>query len=182
MEAATSAAWVTLGGDEYHQRTRRKPEGRRPDQVARDHGVALPHLADQIRATAQPEIGGEELESERARLLTALEDVQAMAGLLTEHLLSAGENPRALYKIGLESVRFLMAVGDLLIGWRLLVAAEVATATPVSGGSDQELAFYEGKVAVASYFIRVVLPRLSADRTVLADIDESIMSLDEAAF
>ncbi|MGW6622000.1 acyl-CoA dehydrogenase [Nocardia sp. NPDC055002] len=149
-------------------------------KIARDRGVALAHIADQVRATAKPESGTPEFKVERTLLQTALEDVQAMTATLTQHLLAATDNSRELYKVGLESVRFLLAVGDLLIGWRLLVAAEVASAAHPSADKDRE--FYAGKIAVASFFIRTVLPRLSADRVVIEEIDIAIMELAEAAF
>ncbi|MCP2288463.1 Acetyl-CoA dehydrogenase C-terminal like [Nocardia amikacinitolerans] len=122
------------------------------------------------------------MKAEKILLATALDDVQAMAGRLTRHLLDAQENPTELYKIGLESVRFLLAVGDLLVGWRLLVGAEIAVTVLDSGNGGADRAFYEGKIAVASFFAKTVLPRLSADRAVLSEIDTSIMELDEAAF
>ncbi|MFD6222243.1 acyl-CoA dehydrogenase [Nocardia asteroides] len=149
-------------------------------KIARDRGVALAHVAEQVRVSAQPEAGTPEFKVERALLLTALEDVQAMTATLTQHLLAAADNGRELYKVGLESVRFLLAVGDLLIGWRLLAAAEVAAAALPSATKDRDL--YQGKIAVASYFARTVLPRLSTDRAVISDIDAAIMDLDVAAF
>ncbi|MGW6724689.1 acyl-CoA dehydrogenase [Nocardia sp. NPDC055029] len=149
-------------------------------KIARDRGVAFAHIADHVRATAQPESGTPEFKAERALLMTALDDVQAMTATLTQHLLAAAGDSRELYKIGLESVRFLLAVGDLLIGWRLLVAAEVASIALPSATRDKDL--YAGKIAVASYFARTVLPRLSADRVVISEIDTAIMELDEAAF
>ncbi|WP_169812235.1 acyl-CoA dehydrogenase C-terminal domain-containing protein, partial [Nocardia xishanensis] len=134
------------------------------------------------RETAQSSVDNDRLKAEKILLATALEDVQDMTGRLTQHLLDAQENPAELYKIGLESVRFLLAVGDLLVGWRLLVAAEIAITVLDSSDGGADRAFYEGKIAVASFFARTVLPRLSADWAVLSEIDTSIMDLDEAAF
>ena len=51
-----------------------------------------------------------------------------MAATLTGYLMAAQDQPTELYKVGLGSVRFLMAVGDLLIGWQLLRQAEIAIA------------------------------------------------------
>ncbi|MFE3442601.1 acyl-CoA dehydrogenase C-terminal domain-containing protein [Nocardia sp. NPDC059180] len=56
----------------------------------------------------------------------------------------------------------------------------MASAALPSAGSDRD--FYAGKIAVASFFLRTVLPRLGADRAVIADIDPAIMDLCEAAF
>ncbi|MGV9818931.1 acyl-CoA dehydrogenase [Nocardia xishanensis] len=151
-------------------------------KIARDHGVALSHLAGKIRETADSDTGNGRLKAEKILLAAALDDVQEMVGKLTQYLLASGEQPTELYKIGLVSVRFLLAVGDLVIAWRLLVAAETALTALDSGASGQDRTFYEGKVAAASYFVKTVLPRLRTDRAVIADIDATLMELDEAAF
>ncbi|WP_216901098.1 acyl-CoA dehydrogenase [Nocardia alni] len=148
-------------------------------KIARDRGVALAHVAGQISKFLEREGGNGRLKAERKLLATALEDVQGMAATLTGHLMAAQENPSELYKVGLGSVRFLMAVGDLLIGWRLLEQAEIAIAALDNGSSE---AFYTGKVATAQFFARNVLPELTAVRTVLSNLDNDIMELDEAAF
>jgi hypothetical protein len=117
--------------------------------------------------------------------------VQAMAASLTGHLMAAQQDASELYKVGLGSVRFLMAVGDLLVGWQLLAQAEVAIKAldsalssdlqaVASGGSTE--AFYQGKIATAQFFARNVLPELTATRAVLSNLDNDIMELDEAAF
>ncbi|MBW0269828.1 hypothetical protein ATM97_01500 [Nocardia sp. MH4] len=94
--------------------------------------------------------------------------------------MGAQEQPTELYKVGLGSVRFLMAVGDLFIGWRLLVNAEVALAALDGGTGERD--FYDGKVAVAAFFAREVLPRLTADRAVIAGLTDDAMAVAEAAF
>ncbi|WP_067852394.1 acyl-CoA dehydrogenase [Nocardia shimofusensis] len=148
-------------------------------KIARDRGVALGHVAGQVQKFIDAEAGNGRLKAERKLLATALEDVQAMAATLTGHLMGAQENPQELYKVGLGSVRFLLSVGDLLIGWQLLRQAEVAIAAQ-DNGSDE--AFYRGKVATAQFFARNVLPELTATRAILANLDNDIMELDEAAF
>ena len=49
-----------------------------------------------------------------------------MVAALTGYLMAAQQNARELYQVGLASVPFLLAVGDLLIGWLLLQQAEIA--------------------------------------------------------
>ncbi|MGW4774582.1 acyl-CoA dehydrogenase C-terminal domain-containing protein, partial [Nocardia sp. NPDC004278] len=128
------------------------------------------------------EAGNGRLKGERKLLATALEDVQAMAAALTGHLIGAQEQPSELYKVGLGSVRFLMSVGDLLIGWQLLRQAEIAIVASDNGAKGADKAFYEGKVAVAQFFARNILPELTATRTILSNLDNDIMELDETAF
>ncbi|MEV0292011.1 acyl-CoA dehydrogenase [Nocardia sp. NPDC050710] len=148
-------------------------------KIIRDKGAALGHLAGRIAEFISIDSG--DLAPERILLGTALANVEAMAGVLTGHLMAAQEDPKELYKIGLGSVRFLLAVGDLLIGWRLLHQAEIATAALSSGDVRQEQAFYQGKIATARFFARTVLPTLTATRIVLSNLDNTVMELDEAA-
>jgi alkylation response protein AidB-like acyl-CoA dehydrogenase len=147
-------------------------------KIVRDQGSALAHVAAQISATLE---AGGGLEPEIARLATALNDVQSMAATLTGYLMAAQEQPEQLYKVGLGSVRFLLAVGDLLIGWRLLVGAQVAQAA-LDTTSDRDRAFYEGKIAVAKFFAHNMLPLLTAVREVVESVDGDVMHLDNDAF
>ncbi|WP_027502795.1 acyl-CoA dehydrogenase [Rhodococcus sp. UNC363MFTsu5.1] len=151
-------------------------------KIARDRGVALAHVAGEVKKFIEREDADNRLKSERALLATALEDVQTMAATLTGYLMGAQEQTTELYKVGLGSVRFLMSVGDLLIGWRLLEQAEIAIKALDAGAADKDKAFYEGKVATASFFAKNVLPELTASRAIIAATDNDIMELDEAAF
>ncbi|MFI6040958.1 acyl-CoA dehydrogenase [Nocardia sp. NPDC051321] len=160
-------------------------------KIIRDRGVALAHVAGQVQKFIETEGGNGRLKAERKLLATALEDVQGMVATLTGHLMGAEQDPKELYKIGLGSVRFLMSVGDLLIGWQLLRQAEIAIKAldgaglsdlrAGTGGGSTE-AFYTGKIATAQYFARNILPELTTTRAVLANLDNDIMELDEAAF
>ncbi|MEV6431188.1 acyl-CoA dehydrogenase [Nocardia sp. NPDC051463] len=149
-------------------------------KIIRDKGVAIAHVTGQISAFLEVKTG--RFEPERALLATALADVQAMAATLTGYLMAAQQDPAELYKVGLGSVRFLFAVGDLLIGWRLLVQAEIAAVALAAGPAAKDQPFYAGKVAVASFFMKNVLPELTAVKDILAAIDNDIMEMDEAAF
>ena len=150
-------------------------------KIMRDRGEALTHVASQISHTIDTCDAG--LKQQAEQLRTALEDVQAMTATLTGYLMSASESPTEIYKVGLGSVRFLLAVGDLLIGWRLLVQAGVATAalTRNSMATDDEN-FYRGKIATAAFFAANMLPKLTAVRSVIESLDDDIMQLPEAAF
>jgi len=147
-------------------------------KIARDRGVALAHVAGQIAAFIDG-AAGDRLKAERTLLQAALSDVQAMTGTLTSYLLAAEHNPAELYKIGLVSVAFLHAVGDTLIGWRLLVQAEIAS-TAIDAGADDS--FYRGKLAAASFFAKTILPAISATRAIVENVDIDLMDLGDDAF
>ena len=76
----------------------------------------------------------------------------------------------------------LCQVGDLMIGWLLLRQAEIALNALDGDPDPRERAFYSGKVAVANFFIRNVLPRLAAERRIVEAVDLAIMDLSEDAF
>jgi alkylation response protein AidB-like acyl-CoA dehydrogenase len=151
-------------------------------KIARDQGVALQHLVGEVREFLDSDSARGELAENRALLATALTDVQAMATALTGYLLDSANNARELYRVGLESVRFLLSVGDLLIGWLLLRQAEIALNALDGEPEPKDRAFYTGKVAAANFFVKNVLPRLSAERRIIEGADLSIMELREEAF
>ncbi len=151
-------------------------------KIARDQGVALQHVVAQIQKFLDNENARPELADGRTLLTKALSDAQAMAATLTGYLMSAQENARDLYRLGLGSVAFLLAVGDLVIGWLLLEHAEIALAALDGDVSDRDRSFYRGKIAAANFFARNVLPRLTADRTIVEGVDLTLMDLREEAF
>jgi alkylation response protein AidB-like acyl-CoA dehydrogenase len=151
-------------------------------KIVRDKGAALAHVSGQIEEFVKNESGNGRLKAERELLATALADVQAMTASLTSYLMAAQEDISSIYKVGLGSVRFLMSVGDLVIGWLLQRQAAVALKALDAGVSDADRAFYQGKIAVASFFAKNFLPLLTSTRQVVETIDNDIMELDEAAF
>jgi len=151
-------------------------------KIARDHGGALAHLVGRIEAFLTAADARPELATARQRLATALDDAKAMATALTGFLVASQDNPRELYRLGLESVRFLLSVGDLLIGWLLLTHAETALAAIDRDPSTSDIGFYRGKVAAATFFAKNVLPRLSAERQIVEASDLFVMEIDEESF
>jgi len=151
-------------------------------KIVRDKGVALGYVANEIEQFVKNESGNGRLKAERELLANALADVQGMAASLTGYLMSAQEDSANIYKVGLGSVRFLMSVGDLVLGWLLQKQAVVAIAALDEGATGADKSFYEGKIAVASFFAKNFLPLLSSTRLVLENIDNEVMELDEAAF
>lgn len=108
--------------------------------------------------------------------------MEAMVATMTGYLVDSQQDPQQLYRLGLESVPFLLAVGDLLLGWLLLQQAEVALAALDGDVSDRDRAFYTGKVATAKFFAKNVLPRLTAQSAILKAVDLTAMELSEEPF
>jgi alkylation response protein AidB-like acyl-CoA dehydrogenase len=149
-------------------------------KIVRDHGSALQFVTAQISQTI--DTCSDAAKSQAQLLQTALEDVTAMTGALTGYLMAAAQQPTDIYKVGLGSVRYLLAVGDLLIGWRLLVQADVARAALGDAPSKRDEMFYQGKITTAEFFAKNMLPKLTSVRGVIESMDDEIMRLSEDAF
>lgn len=155
-------------------------------KIVKDQGRALGHIANEIQRFIASEAGNGRLKVERALLATALEDANAIVGHMINDLMSSdasaeGGDVRNIYKVGLNTSRLLMALGDVVCGWLLLRQAEVAL-QKLDGDPGKDKAFYEGKVAAAQFFAQTNLPRLTAERAIAEGTDLSLMDLDEAAF
>ncbi|MFL6127433.1 MAG: acyl-CoA dehydrogenase [Mycobacteriales bacterium] len=152
-------------------------------KIVRDKGSALTALLAAIGEFAGSEDGNGRLKEERALLATALGDVQGMVGAMVGFLTSAQEDVRNVYKIGQNTTRLLLSLGDLVIGWLLLRHAAVALEALDGGAAPaRDRAFYEGKVAAARFFAASVLPELTARRLVAERTDNALMDVPEESF
>ena len=123
---------------------------------------------------------GGALTEEKKALLKALEDVQAMIGHMVGVAMESQENPKEVYKVGLNTSRLLMAAGELIIAWLLLRQADIAQSKLATAGKDTD--FYTGKIASAKFFVRSVLPHISVERAVVESESGEIMDIAEGAF
>jgi hypothetical protein len=151
-------------------------------KIVRDQGKALTALLTQVQEFADGEGGNGRLKNERELLGKALTDVQGIIGSMVGFLTSAQDDVRNVYKVELNTVRLLLCLGDLVIGWLLLRQAAVALDALTAGASERDKAFYEGKVAAATFFAQTRLPLLAAERAVAEATTLELMDLDEAAF
>ena len=151
-------------------------------KIVRDQGQALTVLMTEIQSFIDSEIGNGQLKNERALLATARADVQSMVETMVADLMAAAEETTSLYKVGLNTSRLLMSLGDLVIGWLLLRQADVALTKLTEGASPRDTAFYEGKVIAAKFFAQSRLPLLSAERVIVEGTNLELMELDESAF
>src|ERR1700722_4784123 len=153
-------------------------------KIGRDQGATVGALLAEIAAFAAADNGNGRLKAERAAIAEGLTHVQAALTAMNGFALASLERPEEVYKVGLTSVRFLLAVGDLIIGWLLGRQAEVALRAldHAEGLSDADRDFYAGKLAVAKFFATTVLPRLESDRKIIEQTTTDLMDVPEGAF
>ncbi|MEY4290696.1 MAG: hypothetical protein RL130_638 [Actinomycetota bacterium] len=147
-------------------------------KVVKDGGRALGLLGKEIQAFA--EAGGAHA-AEKQALLKALGDLNGIIGVLVGHAMASQEKSEEIYKVGLNTSRALMAVGDVIISWLLLRQADIA-AEKLAAGAGKDADFYTGKIASAKFFVSTVLPHITADRKIVEATDSAIMEIPETAF
>ncbi|HUC25064.1 MAG TPA: acyl-CoA dehydrogenase [Streptosporangiaceae bacterium] len=157
-------------------------------KIVRNQGAALTNLIDQIREFAAADNGNGRLKKERAAVARATDNVEAIVSAMNGYLGSSLERAPEIYRVGLNTTRLLLALGDLVIGWLLGRQAEVALAKLDEAGLDShpltpgDQAFYQGKLAAAAFFAATVLPRLAADREIVEAASLDPMELPDDAF
>ena len=152
-------------------------------KIVRDNGQAFGALLGRIRDFAAAEGGNGRLKAERAALAEAAGHVEAMAGAMAGFLMGSADQPEQVYKVGLNTTRLLMALGDLVIGWQLLTHADIALRRLDeidAGHPDHD--FYAGKLSAGRFFAATVLPRLAVERTIAEETTLDLMDLPEGAF
>ncbi len=151
-------------------------------KIVRDQGAALTGLFGQIQGFIDSEAGNGRLKNERELLAKALGDVQGMVETMVGYLTASLEDSPSMYKVGLNTSRLLLSLGDVVIGWLLLRQAEVALNALTVGADGRDKDFYEGKVVAAKFFAQTRLPLLAAERVVVEGANLEVMDLPETAF
>jgi alkylation response protein AidB-like acyl-CoA dehydrogenase len=150
-------------------------------KIVRDKGRALAAVTTEITDFCESISAEGRLKEDRELLVAAVADVSGMVDAMTDQLRSTTDDARNIYLVGLNGVRLLLSVGDLLIGYLLLRQAAIALER-LGAASGADAAFYEGKVAVAHFFAATVLPELRARRQVTEQVDLGVMNVAESAF
>ncbi|MCU0976481.1 MAG: acyl-CoA dehydrogenase [Steroidobacteraceae bacterium] len=145
-------------------------------KVPQDGGAALAALAALVRETIAAARSDGSFSQEADQLDQALGGIDAA----TRRVLGAmakGEAERALAN----ATVYLEAVGHVVVAWRWLEQARVATrALGTAGAADR--AFYEGKQAACRFFFRHELPRVGPQLALVASLDETPLLMPDEGF
>jgi hypothetical protein len=139
-------------------------------KIGRDHGATLQALVGQILATLDGLPA--ELSVEKAAMQTAVSDVQGIMAAMM------GKLAQSIYHVGLQGNRILFALAELVIGWRLVVNAQAAQKR-LAGATGGDAAFYKGKLAVARFYAKTVLPGIGLARKLIEQGDLELMELPD---
>jgi alkylation response protein AidB-like acyl-CoA dehydrogenase len=142
-------------------------------KIVRDGGRSITLLGKEIGKYAS---SGGNLAGEKKQLLKALEDVQGMITHMIGVAMESVDDPKQIYKVGLNTSRLLMATGEIIIAWLLIQQADIAQTKLANPGRDKD--FYDGKIAS----VRSVLPHIAVERAVVESETGEIMDILESAF
>ena len=112
---------------------------------------------------------------ECARALSA-----AMAGLtrVTQQMWAAEDRTLTLANASV----YLEAFGHIVLAWIWLEQSIAARAALFSTGSNEDEAFYRGKLAAAAYFFRWELPRVTTQLDLLETLDRTALDMQDDWF
>jgi len=144
-------------------------------KIARDRGQTLQRLLAEIKATIDELADAEDLGVERA----ALEKAHGEVGAIFMAMLA--KVTQSIYHAGLQGNRVLFALAELVVGWRLVVGAQVARAK-LGGATDPDKAFYRGKLAAARWYARNVLPEIGLARRLIEAGELELMDVPDESF
>jgi hypothetical protein len=141
-------------------------------KIARDQGVTVAKLSEDITEFVKGGIDGDPISDEREMLARMLDDTQAHLGVMVNHAMTAmATDPTDIYKTGLLATPLLESMAETVIAWQLLRHGEIA-----APGAEED-PFLLGKVESAKFFVRDVAPKIAARRQAAETEDGSLMQL-----
>lgn len=142
-------------------------------KVRMGEGVALKILGEEINTTIAHAAENDDLRGFAEQLGAALAQVQE-----TVAAVSQAEDPG----LGLANATvFLDAMGHVVIAWFWLKQA-IAASEGLANGSDADTDFYTGKLAACRFFFRYELPKITADLSLVASLDDTCYTLRAEQF
>ncbi len=142
-------------------------------KVVMQGGAALQALAERVRTTIARCKSVREASSQR--LAGQLETQWDRLEQVTAIVHGAGDTNRTLANASV----YLEAFGHIVIAWMWLEQALVAGRS-MGGGSDHD--FYQGKLAACRYFFAFELPKVGPMLDLLASLDDTTLTMQDAWF
>ncbi len=142
-------------------------------KVVMQGGAALQALAERVRTTIARCKSVREASSQR--LAGQLETQWDRLEQVTAIVHGAGDTNRTLANASV----YLEAFGHIVIAWMWLEQALVAGRS-MGGGSDDD--FYQGKLAACRYFFAFELPKVGPMLDLLASLDDTTLTMQDAWF
>ena len=80
------------------------------------------------------------------------------------------------------SLPFLETVGDIIMGWMLLWRASTASQQLANGAKKKDVAFYQGQIKTAEFFINTLIPVTLGKLDAIQGFSSAAIEIEDAAF
>ena len=80
------------------------------------------------------------------------------------------------------SLPFLNVIGDTIMAWMLLWRANTAATQLANGAKKKDVAFYNGQIKTAEFYIHTILPEVSGKMDAIAAGHPAAIEIDDAGF
>ncbi len=144
-------------------------------KVPMQGGAALEELLSRIAATIRASRDSADLAPHGIALDAAIGRLRETTRRLVEML---PKNPELALA---NATLYLDSLGHVVVAWRWLVQALAAEAS-LPGASKADEDFYRGKLAACRFFFRQELPRIEPMLSLLASLDDTAITIPDAAF
>ena len=145
-------------------------------KVSMNNGAALKQLVKLIQGSCQRASQYESLSPLRQPLEQLLARVSTVTLALLGDLLSGKVNQGLA-----NSALYLKVFGHLVIGWRWLEQA-IRAEEGLARGNPADVAFYQGKLQAARYFLTWEVPSCHHDLAILEARDDTCLNMQDAWF
>ncbi|MDO9321544.1 MAG: acyl-CoA dehydrogenase C-terminal domain-containing protein, partial [Pseudomonas sp.] len=145
-------------------------------KVSMNNGAALKQLVKLIQGSCQRASQYDSLSSLRQPLEQLLARVSVVTLALLGDLMSGKVNQGLA-----NSALYLKVFGHLVIGWRWLEQA-IHAEEGLARGNSADVAFYQGKLQAARYFLTWEVPSCHHDLAILEARDDTCLNMQDAWF
>ncbi|MBT8342280.1 MAG: acyl-CoA dehydrogenase [Desulfatitalea sp.] len=101
--------------------------------------------------------------------------------LLSQQIAQDAKTPEALKRIANASP-FLHVTGDVVMGWMVLWRAAIAAEALAKGAKKKDVAFYEGQLQSARFFVESILPVTQGRMAAVSDPGSAVLDISDDAF
>ncbi|MFC1859517.1 acyl-CoA dehydrogenase [Thermodesulfobacteriota bacterium] len=146
-------------------------------KLAMDQGKAVMVLFGEIQATIEKAKGITQVKDLAAHVEKAVQKL----GKVGMHMGTSLMSPQIMNAFAF-AVPFMEVAGDTVLAWMLLWRASLAAERLEEGAKKKDVAFYEGQLKGAEYFINVILPVTNGKMNAILGSNSAVIDISEASF
>jgi hypothetical protein len=146
-------------------------------KLAMDQGKAVMVLFGEIQATIEKAKGIAPVKDLAAQVEKAVQKLGKVGMQMGTSLMS-----QQIMNAFAFAVPFMEVAGDTVLAWMLLWRASLAAERLAEGAKKKDIAFYEGQLKGAEYFINVILPATSGKMNAILGNNSAVIDISEESF